>query len=484
MGFERSGEGEEFCLALSLEWDDVGQRWTAFGDGAGFVKHEGVDLMQSLEGGGVFEEDAFFCALAAADHDRDRRCQSEGAWTADDDDGDAHFDGKRERFTDDEPDRENDESDGKDRRHEHGCDLVGCAGDRRLCGVGIFDQADDLRQRCVGTNGGSTEAEAASGVDGACGNGVANAFFDRNALAGEGAFVNRGAATHEHAVDRNAPARTHLEDVADFDIGGVDWPHVLAFDEIGGFRRQRQKLADGVGCVAFGTGFEVFADGDEGDDHRCRIVVEIVQTMERCLSRSRGNAHKDRGAGVEAIDQRDPGTNSDEAVHIRPELGHGAESACEVGAVDDEDHKRQHKLNERAGDKPERGMQERIWRKWHHRQHRDDHQRDQEDHRGNDAVTLVYLFSTFLRCLRELAGVVRLGMVAGSIDRFHDRFEGEGIAVGHLHAAGEEIHRNIVGASFFHSALDSRLAGTAAHTADVKIGGAFFTHIESLLSRG
>ena len=99
-------------------------------------------------------------------------------------------------------------------------------------------------------------------------------------------------------------------------------------------------------------------------------------------------------------------------------------------------------------------------------------------------MTLVYLFSTFLRCLRELAGVVRLGMVAGSIDRFHDRFEGEGIAVGHLHAAGEEIHRNIVGASFFHSAFDSRLAGTAAHTADVKIGGAFFTHIESLLSRG
>ena len=162
-----------------------------FGDGAGFVQNKGVDFMQAFQGGGVFEEDAFFGALAAADHNCYRRCQAKCTWAADDDDRDAHFNGKGKRFTDDEPDAECHEGDGQDGWYKDSGHAVGRAGDWRLGGVGVFHQVDDLRQCCVCTNGRGSEAETAGGVDGAGGNGVADVFFNRQAFTGKGAFIDR-----------------------------------------------------------------------------------------------------------------------------------------------------------------------------------------------------------------------------------------------------------------------------------------------------
>ena len=71
---------------------------------------------------------------------------------------------------------------------------------------------------------------------------------------------------------------------------------------------------------------------------------------------------------------------------------------------------------------------------------------------------------------------MQLSMIACRVDGFHDRRQCQAVIMGDLHAPAQKIDRDIFGTSLAHSALNSGLAGAAAHAADVKICYAFFTH--------
>src|SRR5207237_6825874 len=66
-------------LALLTRCDDRYERWFPLGQGACLIDHEQVDLLQYLEGLGVFDEYAGGRTASGADHDRHRRGEAERA---------------------------------------------------------------------------------------------------------------------------------------------------------------------------------------------------------------------------------------------------------------------------------------------------------------------------------------------------------------------------------------------------------------------
>ena len=71
--------------ADGLDGDDAR---LAFGQRAGLVDDEGVDLLQALQRLGVLDQHARLRAAADADHDRHRRREAERAGAGDDEHGD------------------------------------------------------------------------------------------------------------------------------------------------------------------------------------------------------------------------------------------------------------------------------------------------------------------------------------------------------------------------------------------------------------
>ena len=97
-------------------------------------------------------------------------------------------------------------------------DPVGEALDLGLAGLGVFDEAGDLGERGVGADPGGAHDEAAAGVDGGTGDGVAGADLDRHRFAGEQRGVDGRGAVDDDAVGGDLLARADDELVADGEL--------------------------------------------------------------------------------------------------------------------------------------------------------------------------------------------------------------------------------------------------------------------------
>ena len=90
------------------------------GQGACLVYHEGIDLADFLEGGGIFDEDILLCRLADAYH-QGRGCgESHRTGTGDDQYADGREDGLGQTVgaADEEPEQEGEQADAYDGRYE------------------------------------------------------------------------------------------------------------------------------------------------------------------------------------------------------------------------------------------------------------------------------------------------------------------------------------------------------------------------------
>lgn len=85
--------------------------------------------------------------------------------------------------------------------------LVGKPGNRCFGRRGFIDQFDDLGECRVVADLCGAHQEMAGLVDRCAGNGVADQFFDGNAFAGKGRFVDYTVAFRDDAIDGNAFSR-------------------------------------------------------------------------------------------------------------------------------------------------------------------------------------------------------------------------------------------------------------------------------------
>ena len=159
-------------------------------------------------------------AATGSDHQRSGSGQTESARAGDD----QHGDGRREcsrafvRGRCGEPEAKGREGERDHDRYEDRRHAIGEALDLGLAGLGFFDHAADLGQCCVGADAGGAYHEAAAGVDGGAGHGVAGADLDRHGFAGEQRGVDRGGAFGNRAVCSDLFPGSYDEVVADDEV--------------------------------------------------------------------------------------------------------------------------------------------------------------------------------------------------------------------------------------------------------------------------
>ena len=199
--------------------DDRHDLRLAFGERAGLVDHQRVDLLHALQRLGVLDQHAVLRAAADADHDRHRRGQAERAGAGDDQH--AHrgdqAEGKARLRPERRPGGEGDERRRDHGRHEPAGDLIGQPLDRRAAALRLRHHLHDLRQQRVAADLVGAHDEAAGAVERAADHACVLLLGHRHGFAGHHGFVERGAAFEHDAVDRHLVAGAHAQAVADRD---------------------------------------------------------------------------------------------------------------------------------------------------------------------------------------------------------------------------------------------------------------------------
>ena len=210
---ERQRQREQVSR-LHTEGFYVGYDRTSFGYGAGLIHNNCVYVVQILERLRRLEQHAVFRADTRADHDCDRRSQSQCARARDNQHRNRACERKARRFADQQPDDCRHERNTHNDRHKHACHLIRQLGDWRLGRACLLYQTDDLAQSRIVTDTRRFHDNIAALGHGCTDYGVANMLFDRHALAGDGAFIQIRAALGDLAVNRHGLTAAHDNEIA------------------------------------------------------------------------------------------------------------------------------------------------------------------------------------------------------------------------------------------------------------------------------
>ena len=263
---------------------NVGHGRLAAGDCARLIEHHGAHAAQVLQRLGALKQNAHLGALAGAHHNSDGRGQAQRARAADH----QHRHGGGERLVyaagQCHPHRKGHGRNHEHHGHEHTGDLIGQAGDRRLGGIGVLDELDDLGKRRVGAHACGAEGKRAGAVDGGGVDGIADGFLHGNGLAGERALVHGRAALEHHAIDGDGLAGAHAQDLAGKDAVDVNGGLAAVLCHDGrGLGRQIDERLDSAAGLGLAARFEVFAHGDERQDGAGALKIQIVHARHHGL---------------------------------------------------------------------------------------------------------------------------------------------------------------------------------------------------------
>ena len=473
------GQRDKGCLLHIAGGDDIGHLGFAFGDGAGLIQDHGIQEMSSLQAFGAFDEDAVFRTLAGAHHDGNGGGQPQRTGAGDDQHRDAHVQGKVKPGAQQQPHHNGDGGDShnggnKDRSH-----LVRQFGNGGLGGGGLLHQPDDLGQGGIISHAGGPEFEEAALVDRGGDHPVVHLFLHRDALAGEGRLIHRGAAFDDNAVHRDALSRADHNDVPGDDLFHRDLHFGAAAEHHGALGGQIHQLGDGFGGPALGAGFQPFAEGDEGEDGGCRFKVEVHRVFHQQVMVHRHHGKRDLVDDIDAVHQRRSGTHGDEGIHVGRPMPQRFEPGEEIVAVQVQNGQRQQQLGEGEGQRIVHAVHPLGHRQPEHAAHRDVKQRHQEDQRVQELpfFGLGLLQRQVDRGFRPgggaLGGIGRGGAVSGVLHYPGDVRRGErAFIVVYHHAVGQQvdIHRFDpfrLGQRLF----DVRGTGGAGHAGNIELFG-------------
>ena len=172
-------------------------------------------------------------------------------------------------------------------------------------------------------------------------------LFHRDALARDGRFVDRGTALDQLAVDRDALAGTHNDQITDSDL--LDRHlcfHAVAFDN-GCLWRQVHQLCDRLGGLALGARLQKLAECDQRQDHAGGFKVEVHRIPGNDIRIAVSQAPSDHIDRHNAIDERGRRADRDQRIHIWRAAQQRLVTDLIVFAVDIDDRQRQQKLCKR-----------------------------------------------------------------------------------------------------------------------------------------
>ena len=254
---------------------DIGQLRPAFGQGAGLVEGDGLQVAQGFQDGTALDQQALARTGRQAGRNGRRGRDHQGAGAGDQqksqrpvNPGAPILPGQQGRGQGDE------QRDGHHRRHIDPGETVDEAGNRGLGLLRFFHQADDAGDGIVFRALGDFELQRRFEVDGAGEDLVARALAARHGFAVHRGFVQAGLPLPDHAIGRHPVARTDQQEIADLHLIGRDFPGGAPLDPQGEARGEIGQGLDAAAGPGGGIAFQHFADGKEEDDHR-RLLARI-----------------------------------------------------------------------------------------------------------------------------------------------------------------------------------------------------------------
>ena len=167
-------------------------------------------------------------------------------------------------------------------RHKDGRDLVRQFLDRRLAPLRVFHQFDDLRQRGLLADFGRLELQHAQFVQGRADDRVAGLLLEGQRLPRQHGLVHRAPALDDDPVHGNLLAGFNEDHVADAHIVHGHLNFKSRANDDGRFGAQSHQFLDRLGGASLGAGFEIFAEPDQRDDHRRRLVIDVAFEPAKC----------------------------------------------------------------------------------------------------------------------------------------------------------------------------------------------------------
>ncbi len=148
---DAGGKPEHLYLIEAGGGRDRHHLWFSFGEGAGLVDHQRIDLFHALQRFCIFDQHASLRAAAYAHHDRHRRGEPECAGAGDDEYTDRrHQPVSEARFRPEgRPGGKGQKRNSNNGWHEPGGDLVGQPLDGRAAALRLRNHLHDLRQQRV-----------------------------------------------------------------------------------------------------------------------------------------------------------------------------------------------------------------------------------------------------------------------------------------------------------------------------------------------
>ena len=116
----------------------------------------------------------------------------------------------------------------------------------------------------------------AGSKNGTADQGIPFGFLNRNALAGDDAFVSRAAAGDYHTVAGNGSARTDDDTVTDHQLVGFYGDNRAVPVDFRGFRREIHQLPYRIGGVPPCPGFQRPSEGDQRQNHGDGFKIQIL----------------------------------------------------------------------------------------------------------------------------------------------------------------------------------------------------------------
>ena len=284
----------------------------AFGQRAGFVDDQGVDLAKVFDGRRIAEQHALGGTAPCCHHDRHGCGQPQRAGAGDDEHGHRVDQpvAPAGRGAKKSPGHQRQQGDGHHRPHKIARHRVGHALHRRFGALGLHHHLHDLRQHGTGAHPLGLHGERTAGVEGGTDQFVAAALGHRHGFAGEHGFVYRAAAVQHQTVHRHFFAGAHAQAVADVYVGerNVGLAAVVG-NAAGGFGRQAKQGFDGRRGLRAGFELQQLAQQGERNDRRRRLEVHRhpAHGHKRCrkhLRCQRGHQAVDKGRARAQADQR------------------------------------------------------------------------------------------------------------------------------------------------------------------------------------
>ena len=346
---QRCGNLQEFLFPDALAAQNIRDHRCTLGDGAGLIQNHSIDAMRVFQRLCGFDENAIGSTLASADHNSGGRCQPKRAGAGDNKDGNANGKGKLQTIAGNQPGNGGNKCDSDDDGNKDAADLIRQLCNGRFGAGGLIHQANDLCQSGVVTNFCGLHLDVAGFVDGSTDDFVSGVLFHRDALAGQGGFIDGREPLQHNAVHRDGLTGFYDDDISKLHILNGYLKFLTITLHGGGFGRQIHQLGNGVRGLALCAGLQSFAQCDERQDHAGRLEVQVHHKGVHQFHIAVAHADADFVNGINAIDRGSPGPNGDQRIHVGRAVEQGAKAHLEVFAVDRQHREQQEELGEGEG---------------------------------------------------------------------------------------------------------------------------------------